>query len=145
MDFLECPTDVAERKFKQLFATYGQIVSVSTRKKPDPEDDFKSWGLVTFADKKDAKKVLRAEIIVPAPEERGSRRNDAVLVTKVAKVNEELQKAETGSLALMWKSQEKRIAAAKKIQEAVRARRARSKAGGGKRNDQKRHPGLVPR
>lgn len=145
LDFLECPTDVAERKFKLLFATYGLIVSVSTRKKPDPGDEFKSWGLVTFADKKDAKNVLRAEIVVPAPEERGGRRSDAILTTKVAKVNEELQKAETGSLALMWKSQEKRISAAKNIQAAMRARKARQKAGGGKRNDQKRHPGLVPR
>jgi RNA recognition motif-containing protein len=145
IDFFECPTDVAERRFKQLFEEFGKILSVSTRKKPNAEDDFKSWGLVTFADKKDAKKVLRAEILVPPPDGGGDRTYEAQLVTKVAKVNEELAKPSTGSLAVMWKSQEKRIAAAKKIQAAVRARKAKQKGNSSQRNDRKRHPGLVPR
>ena len=145
IDFFECPTDVAERKFKQLFEEFGKILSVSTRKKPNPEDDFKSWGLVTFADKKDAKKVLRAEIFVPPPDGGADRAYEAQLVTKVAKVNEELSKPGSGSLAVIWKSQEKRIAAAKKIQAAVRARKAKQKANVSQRNDRKRHPGLVPR
>ena len=152
IDFLECSTDVAERKFKELFSSYGKIISVSTRKKPDPADSYKSWGLVTFADKKDAKRVLKAEILIPPPDadrgrpgEGSERRYDAQLVTKVAQVNQELAKPETGSLALMWKSQEKRIAAATKIQAAVRARRAKQKANAKNRDDRKRHPGLAPR
>lgn len=145
LDFLECPKDVGERKFKQLFEPFGKVLSVSTRKKPHEHDNYKSWGLVTFADRKDAKKVLRAEILIPPPEE-GERIYDAQLVTKVAQVNDELAKPDTGSLAVMWKSQEKRITAAKKIQSAVRARKAKQKANAGaKRNDRKRHPGLVPR
>ena len=138
LDFLEGAPEVSERRFRGLFTDFGKVISVSVRKKPDPKDNYKSWGLVTFADKKDAKKVLRADVIVPTPENRGEWRREATLVTKVAKVNEELNKPDTGSLAVMWKSQENRIVAAKKIQEAVRLRRAQKKAN-------PVCPGLAPR
>ena len=138
MDFLEGAPEVSERRFRGLFTDFGKVISVSVRKKPDPKDNYKSWGLVTFADKKDAKKVLRADVIVPTPENRGEWRREATLVTKVAKVNEELNKPDTGSLAVTWKSQENRIVAAKKIQEAVRLRRAQKKAN-------PVCPGLAPR
>ena len=134
---------MAERKFKQLFEPYGKVLSVSTRKKPDPQDSFKSWGLVTFAEKKDAKKVLRSEVLVP-PDPGGERTTDSQLLTKLANVDEELAKPSTGSLAVMWKSQEKRIAAANKIQAAVRARKAKQKARGSKEDERRRHLGLLP-
>ena len=121
IEFFDCPLEVVDKKFKQLFEPYGRILSVSTRKKAHPEDNLKSWGLVTFADQKDVQKVLQSVIL--APPDHAHR-----LVVKLANVDKELAKPSTGLLAVMWKSQEDRITAATRIQAAVRARFAKNHA-----------------
>ena len=135
-ELLAGSVDEGDRRLRKLFAPFGgRVVSVSTRKK---DGHFSSWGLVTLSDRQVAKKALRADLVVPMADG-----TEVVLDVKPADVGGQLKKSGTRSLAMMWSGQESRIAAATKIQAAVRARAARARHNEG-RKKKPHHPGLVP-
>jgi hypothetical protein len=106
---------------------FGKVLSVTVRRKPG---DCKSWALATFLDKKAAKAAtMRAGLLV-----RDAVGKQVKLTIKGAKVDQELNKENTGALASMWASQEQKVAAAVRIQAAMRgsiSRKRAGKAGGG--------------
>ena len=58
-------------KLKALFEQYGRIVNVTVRYKPRSAlnpDNNKSWAVLTFTDKRDSSRALRAETFVPDDE-----------------------------------------------------------------------------
>jgi RNA recognition motif-containing protein len=57
-----------ERKLRQAFSSFGTVVSINTRRKDMLDGKHKSWALITFADRKSARKVLRDSVQVMAEE-----------------------------------------------------------------------------
>ena len=121
-----------------FFSAYGQVLSVTVRKKPPdaPGAPPRSWALLTYKLPAEASACLAASkkkdgVRVPTAAD-GERPGDTVrLAIKAAQLEKQLRKKDTGALAAIGQQQAAQLAAAVKIQAAMRGRLNRTKKGGG--------------
>eukprot|EP01052_Picozoa_sp_SAG31_P011804 SAG31_NODE_677_length_12894_cov_4.083548_13_plen_607_part_00 len=115
------PANVArgEAGLTKLFARFGRVISVTIRRKEEEGAGLggrRSWAFVTFAEPASVKAALSAKLICTDDVAQA----EVVLLTRRAAVESEMAKQSTGMLARTWANQESKLAAAIKIQAAVR-------------------------
>lgn len=112
-----------ELRLAKLFERFGKVLTCTVRQKPGHR---RNWALLTFvhtsAVNNAVESALQGEVIVE--DEEGAR---CALVVRRAKIDSELRRSDTGALGQIWMTQNDKVAAAVRIQKAVRGRLSRQK------------------
>eukprot|EP01050_Picozoa_sp_SAG11_P021775 SAG11_NODE_3948_length_2137_cov_1.251717_3_plen_423_part_00 len=113
-------------KLRSLFCEWGEVLSVTVRRKESESGGGvpKSWALLTYEQPAQAQACLAASKStagIQTPTSAGPVR----LVLRTARLESELAKRQTGALAAISQQQQRQLAAAVKIQAAMRGRLGR--------------------
>lgn len=112
-----------ELHLSKLFGRFGKVLSCTVRQKPGYR---RNWALLTFvhpsAVNDAVESALNGEVTVE--DEEGEH---CALVVRRAKIDTELRRSDTGALGQIWMTQNDKVAAAVRIQKAVRGRLTRQK------------------
>eukprot|EP01043_Picozoa_sp_COSAG02_P050540 COSAG02_NODE_5205_length_4543_cov_37.419667_3_plen_471_part_00 len=112
-----------ELRLAKLFERFGKVLTCTVRQKPGHR---RNWALLTFVHPSAVNKAVESALQgqVTVEDEAGER---CTLVVRRAKIDSELRRSDTGALGQIWMMQNDKVAAAVRIQKAVRGRLTRQK------------------